>query len=62
MKSLFQYYLESFRDIVLVLYSLAFFVLFMVLILEYKIAFQVDFLPGIDLPIDEWYEATFHNP
>ena len=55
-----QSYLLAARDWLMIVYLMAIVILFFIALMEFKLAFNVDYLPGIDLPIDEWYESTFH--
>lgn len=61
MKTIQHFLIESsFKDVLGILYIIAVLVLGFTALLEFKLAYNIDMLPGIDLPIDEWYEATFH--
>ena len=54
------YYEIGLKDLLAVLYVVAVLVTGLTALIEFKIEYDIDFFPGIDIPIDEWYEATFH--
>ncbi len=48
------------KDILITLYFVFMVVFVVAMLLEVKIYFNVDVVPGMDIPIDEWYAQLMH--
>ena len=53
-------FLENLKDLIYIGYFIAMFGLAVVFLMEAKIYFGLDVLPGVDVPIDEWYSRYIH--
>lgn len=52
---------EQFKDVLFMIYVLGMITLVFVLLMEVKLEYQIDVLPGMDIPVDEWYAALFKS-
>lgn len=52
--------LDQLKDLLIVVYMVCIMLALFIAMLEIKIFFNLDVVPGLDIPIDEWYAHMMH--
>jgi len=52
--------IQQVKDVLIALYLIFMMITLLAVLIEIKLYFNIDVVPGMDIPIDEWYAQAFH--